>query len=253
MFPPFVVLSESEELETTVAQAHRLGTKGIMDNPGDSRVYHYCKATANGCERPYWGAQSRCAYNEGSSDDSYEGNSSAAVTLHDKTVTIADTNSNHIADFFEGGYAILFYAVNTRMCHILKNTAGGTSMVLTLAGKGIPETKTTAVFMTIHPSPYSQVERVHGGGSAQAATVCVPNTVIAASRYFWGQTWGPCYCTPQGAAMGNASYARMVTFNYDGSINIIAAHSATSAHQIAGYLLPEHAAGDQFFMLTLAP
>lgn len=245
-----VVLSGGEELDTSETQEQRLGQRGVTP---DGRSYAYCHATANGCARPYWGAQSRCNYNEGSSDDSYEGNSSAAVTLGDATVGIADTNSDHVANFFKDGYAIFFFAVNTRMVPIVKSTAGGTSSTLTLGGKGIPETKLTAVFMTVHPSPYSQVERVHGGGSSKAATVCVPNTVIAASRYFWGQTWGPCYCTPRAAALGNASYARMVTFNYDGSINIIAAHSATSAHQIAGYLLPEHAAGDQFFMLTLRP
>jgi hypothetical protein len=249
-FPYYVQLCDGEELETHSSKLHAFGTRGITE---DGRVYRYCKATANTIARPYWGAQSRCYYAEGTADDCYEGDSSAAVTVGDMTVTIADTNSDHVADWYADGYAVLFYAVNTRMVHILSSTAAGTTSTLSLAGGGIPETKTSAVFMTVHPSPYSQVERVHGGGSAQAATVCVPNTTVAASQYFWGQTWGPCYCTPQASALGNASYARLVTFNYDGSINIIAAHSATSAHQIAGYLLPEHGAGDQFFMLTLAP
>lgn len=251
-FPYYASLSGGAELGTHSTPQHTLGTPGVIEE--DGRIYRYCKATANGVGRPYWGAQSRCLYDEGSSDDSYEGNSSAAVTILDKTMVIADTQTGHTEDFFAGGYAILFYATNTRMVYIRKSTASdGSTVTLTFGGSGIPETKTSAVFCTIHPSPYSQVERVHGGGSSQAATVCVPNTPVAASQYFWGQTWGPCYCTPQAGALGNASYARLVVFNYDGSINIISAHSATSAHQIAGYLLPEHAKGDQFFMLTLAP
>lgn len=242
-------LATPELYTPTAAQENPLGTRCVIGE----RVFRYGKASSNGIARPHWLVQNRNIYNDDGLQDCHEGSSTAVATaIGDETIIYSDTNSNHIANFFRRGWAVLFYAVNTRVHQILSNTAAGTTMTLTLLDPIVEADSDGAIFATIHPNIYSKMERVHGGGSTQAGFVGVALAAFTASYYGWVQTWGPCYCTPQ-ATLGNGAYERALIGNYDGSINVVTAPGAGSYHQRVGHALPEHQDDDQFFMLTIAP
>jgi len=241
--------SEQESYEESVTQKYDIGTRRVQDE----RTFHYCKASANGCERAYWGAQNYNHYLSDGTADCFEGNSTGNQIIGSVTLVIPDTNTAHTLDFFAGGWVVLFHAIQTQMARIRSSTASdGATVTLTLWDP--LAIATTATFCTVHPSIYSKVERVHGAGDSKAATVCVPIIPITASYYFWGLTYGPCFAVATPAYPGTNAYERTVSWNYDGSISLTPAFGAASYRQIAGYLLPRISAdGDQFFMLTIAP
>lgn len=242
-------LAAPDPYTPTVAQLYPLGTRAVIGE----RVFRYGKAGTNAIARPHWLVQNRNVYNDDGLKDCWEGSSTAVATaVDDTTIIFADTNSSHVANFFQRGWMILFYATNTRVHQILKNTAGGTTITFTLVDPIAEADADGAIFATVHPSIYSKMERVHGGGSTQAAFIGVALSPFTASNYGWIQTWGPCYCTPQ-ATFGNAAYERAIIGNYDGSINVVTAPAAGSYHQRVGHTLPEHEDDDHFFMLTIAP
>lgn len=240
--------SDQDFYEESATQNFRIGTRRVQDE----RVFRYMKASSNGIARPNWGCQNMNIYKDDNLQDTWEGSMTGTASIGDVTITIADTNTNHGADHFAGGWVTAFYAVNTRIYRIRSSTASdGATVTLTLWDP-IREAM-SATFMTVHPSIYTKVERVHGGGSTTAATVCVSPIPVTGSYYFWGQTWGPCYCTPSGAAPGTGAYERLLSFNYDGSVVLTPAFAAGSYRQLAGYLLEYTQSGDNFFCLMIAP
>lgn len=82
----------------------------------------------------------------------------------------------------------------------------------------------------LYPSPYRNI-----GASASvgvyASVVCVACSEADDGDWFWGQTRGPCWCTPTAGITAGAT--RMVVFANDGAIKA----APGSAEQIAGYLL----------------
>jgi hypothetical protein len=86
----------------------------------------------------------------------------------------------------------------------------------------------------------------------------VPVTTIAAGRFGWIQTWGPCWVTPSVAGVGSATTERTLIFVGDGSVhNINDNDMSTYGCQIAGFCINTTAAGDwtnpPFVMLTISP
>lgn len=233
----------------TDGQEYPFGTRAVIGE----RVFRYGKASTNGIARPHWLVQNRNIYNDDGLQDCWEGSSTAVATaVGDTTIIYSDTNANHVANFFRRGWAVFFYAVNTRVHQILSNTAGGTTTTLTLVDPISEADADGAIYATIHPSIYSKMDYVHGGGSTQAGFVGVALGVFGASYYGWVQTWGPCYCSPS-ATLGNAAYERTIIGSYDGSIKLVEAITTDTYHQRVGWALPDHQDDDQFFMLTISP
>lgn len=233
----------------SVSQQYPLGTRAVIGE----RVFRYGKASTNGIYRPGWLAQNGNVYNDDGLKDCWEGSSTAVATaVADTTIAYADTNSNHIANFFQRGWIVMFYTANTRLHQILKNTAGGTSITFTLVDPIAEADADGAIFATIHPSIYSKMEQLAGGISTQAAVVGGSLIVFTASYYGWIQTWGPYYAVPS-PVLGNGAYERTVVAKYDGSICLVPAPAAGNYHQRVGWVLPKHEDDDQFFMLTIAP
>lgn len=224
----------------------RIGTRRVQDE----RVFRYMKAGANAIGRPMWGCQNMNIYNNDNLQDTWEGSSTGTQDIGDLTITIADTI--HGLNHFAGGWVTAFYAINTRIYRIRASTATAGGVVVLTLWDPIREAM-SATFMTVHPSIYTKVERVHGGGDTHAATVCVSPIPVTANWHFWGQTWGPCYCTPSGVAPGTGAYERMLQFNYDGSVSLHGAFGAGSYAQFAGYLLEVTQSGDCFFELMIRP
>jgi hypothetical protein len=233
----------------TVGREYPIGTRAMAGE----RVFRYCKASSTGVERAAWLAQNRNIYNDDGLQDAWEGGSTAVATaVGDETIIFADTNSNHIANFFQRGWMVMFYSANTRVHQILKNTAGGTTITFTLVEPIAEADADGAIFSTIHASHYSKVQQTVAGGSPAASFAGYPLAPFTGSYYGWLQTWGPAYCVPN-ATLGNANYERTVIGLLDGSIKLVNAVSAGNYHQRVGYALPQHEDDDQFIMLTIAP
>lgn len=198
------------------------------------RVYRYCKASANGCAQPYWGAQDPHTYKSDGSKDCIEGVTVGAKVIGDTTLVVADTVAAHVADFFKGGWAVLTVGSTIQMHQIKSNTAAGTTVTLTLE-KALAIDVAAGSQIQVFPSIYSSVERILGGGDTKGVTVCVPNIIVTGSYYFWGQTWGFCYGIPS-EAFPRGSYENRLVFNYDGSIKL-ATSGANLEHQTAGHRL----------------
>ena len=242
--------SEQEIYEESETKKYWLGTRRVVDE----RVYHYCKASANGCAQPYWGAQDSHKYKSDDTEDCIEGVTVGDKEIGDLTLVTLDTNAAHVADFFEGGWAVVTVVSTIQMLRIRSSTAGGTSVTLTLwdpLSMDVAEGSQLQVF----PSIYSSVERVLGGGDTKGVTVCVPNIIVTASYYFWGQTWGHCYGIPS-EAFPRGSYEQDLVFNYDGSVKL-RTDGVNLIHQTAGYRLFNYVDDPTgalvFYMLKLVP
>ena len=242
--------SEQHIYELSATQKYRVGTRRVQDE----RTYHYCHASANGCAQPYWGAQDSQKYKSDDTEDCIEGVTVAEGSIGDLTLAVLDTNAAHVADFFAGGWAVLTVGSTIQMLRIRSNTAGGTSVTLTFWDP-LAITVALGSQIQVFPSYYRQVERILGGGDPAGVTVCVPNMIVPASNYFWGQTWGPCYGIPS-EAFPRGSYEQDLVFNHDGSIKL-RTDGANLIHQRAGYRLFNYVDDPTgalvYYMLQLAP
>lgn len=227
-FPFYIQIQDGEEFRFGTTKLHKLGTKGITE---DGRVFRYCKASANGCEQAYWGAQDSHSWKSDESEDTIAGSTVGDKVIGDTKLVVLDDNGDHVADFFQDGWVALIVGSAFAVYTIKSSTAGGTSVTLTL---NTPLAIDVAAGSTIavYPSSFSAVERVLGGGSTTKTTVCVPVIAITGSNYFWGQTEGPCLGIPS-EDFPDGSYEQNLVFNYEGSVKL----AADDGQQRAGYRL----------------
>ena len=103
-----------------------------------------------------------------------------------------------------------------------------------------------------------------GTTSARMSNVVVPLISVTSGRYFWGQTWGPCFGVQTSTKPGAADGDREVYFNTDGALVTGADIKSTMLAQRAGFIITntspwtkdvggDEAGGDQFYMLQLSP
>lgn len=229
MFPFDVQLSNAEASRVGTDKGPPIGTFGVT---ADHRAFVRCKATANGCAQPYWGAQDSHKYKADDSEDCIEGVTITARAAGDQLLDVLDATAAHIEDFFEDGWAVLTVGSTIQMCRIASNTAAGTSVTLTLHEK-LAIAVALGSQIQVFPSAYSAVERVLGGGDTKGVTVCVPINIVPASNYFWGQVAGQCYGIPS-ATFPRGSYEHRLIFSYDGSVTLMT-DGANLIHQQAGY------------------
>ncbi len=230
----------------TVDQDYPYGTRAVIGE----RVFHYGRASSDGITTPGRMAQNGSIYNDDGLQDAHEGSSTAvAIAVGDTSIIFSDTNSNHTANWFRRGWLIAFYSATTYPLQILSSTAAGTTSTYTMLDPFPLADGDGALFATVHQSIYAKMRNRAAGFSTQAAAVGMPLVIFAASYYGWMQTWGPCYCVAT-ATFGNASYERLCTVAYDGSIRPT---SFATAEQRVGHLLPQLEDDDSFMMLQIAP
>lgn len=248
--------------ETT--QRFMLGTRYIM---WDGRVYKYSYAVA--AVMPSMGAKNNYAQPLGWSalaSKSIAGNYEVSVTTGATQPGTDNANNSIFAkDGLQGGYICLFDGGTdvSSIRGITGNDAvasgGGTLKVyldmplnLELGALDVAE---------ILASPYINLRQC----SSQAApSICVPAVAAEATNYFWGQTWGPCWCKPQATAGDNDAAGEEnfhLIFRSDGSVE---SHNHSSAvggtgynyhQQHAGFVLACSASrgqGAPFFMLQIS-
>jgi len=98
------------------------------------------------------------------------------------------------------------------------------------------------------PSPYSAIG-ASGSGTTTRSFLVVPEIQVTSAHYFWGQTRGPAWVTPN-AGWQTANY-RSCAFHTNGTI-IPYLDSSGVAKQYCGYLLADNVdADDAHIMLML--
>jgi hypothetical protein len=240
----------------STTQYYPVGTK--FERHG--RTYRYCKAAAaitishRGCPN--------LAYIPWHSENTYtskmyrvvSGDSGAKeciVTLDDSCVTNSQTK-----DYFAGGWLVMFHSGS--VIAQFRVTGSDVSYVSTASGSNYEDIKiyldealpwalvADTDIGDLHPSPYMNVGASTSVGT-YGSVVCVPGIDVASGSWFWGQTKGPCWVTPN-AGITTAA-VRDVYFHTNGTIKV----NSGDGLQRAGYLLDfgDGSQDDALIMLQL--
>lgn len=236
-------LALPDVLEQDSIQTYPIGTKFIEDD----RVFRYCKAGS--------GLTAMKAGHQGAKPSEF--NTAAVVYAAGATeIVILDTGSasDRPVNYYAGGYLWIMDLVTGiyRMHRIKSSTVGdGTSITLILA-IGLKTGIGATTWITAWPNIYSDIL---GTSSTKMSMVCVALIPVTSGRWFWGQTWGPCFGTSFNVVPGLNANQREVYFNIDGALMAGDDLSLdTTVRQRAGFILANTTdGGDQFYMLQLSP
>lgn len=146
-------------------------------------------------------------------------------------------------DYFVGGMAIIFClgpesggpATNILQFRIsgndvsVANTDTDYEDITVYLDEPLPQDLAALDQVDLYPSPYmnigySESVSVHG------RVACVPMNEVASGSWFWGQTRGPCWCTPVEGI--TAAVTHEMAFTTDGAVI-----PKTACLQLAGYML----------------
>lgn len=254
---PFFGGSAQGIYEESVTQNFAIGTRRVMDD----RVFRYCKAKA-----------ALVNLKGGAADVMPREGNSAAVEYAAGTFEITipenpngpDYALESVANYWADGYIWVMVAPMPGQMYRIKSSAAASGGFVTLTlYEALVVTVPASNWITAWVNPYSSVIRKTG----KTSVICQPLISVTIDYYFWGQTWGPCFATLNGAAIGRTSQDRMVYYTSDGSLQagITQTESSGGAHkQVAGFLITNTApwtnassgselGGDQFYMLQLTP
>jgi hypothetical protein len=160
----------------------------------------------------------------------------AAQAAGDRVVTIA--SQTLAEDVLKGGYVILGGAATTaQVRRILGNTACTAATVIIYLDAPLDQAITTSTYVEVTYNPFSDLRSGNMGGTASWAGFAAAY-VSAASKYFWVQTWGWAWGSPQ-ATVQAADYVRAVYWRHDGSLDIRPAIATKDyvTDQRAGYVI----------------
>lgn len=209
-YPYTIYGKEGDQFGTTATQILSLGSRMVMR---DGRVYRYCK---NGASAINAGSLCRAATQVGNSTGFSTlpaavaaGSTSVRLNATGSTGPIAVNALDEGYVFFSAtgatgkGEIHLIYrmgstnndgTINSPSKDYAWGTATGTFVTLHLfPGDSIQNawaTSTGAVGVAMNK--YARVVAADITVGAGGSIVGVPNVSIAADRYFWAQTWGPC-------------------------------------------------------------
>lgn len=228
-------------------QNYPIGTKYVEDD----RVFRYCKAGS--------ALTAMKAAHQGAKPSEFNTDANP-YAIGATVITILDTGSasNRPVNYYAGGYLWIMDTETGgafRMHRILSSTVGnGTSIALTLE-TGLKIAVVATEWITAWPSIYSNIL---GTTSTKMSMVCVALIPVTSGRWFWGQTWGPCFGTSYNIVPGVDANQRDVFFNTDGALkagdDMDFGTSGNPVFQRAGFILTNTTdGGDQFYMLQLSP
>ena len=177
-----------------------------------------------------------------------------AAVIGQATITVPEATC--IADEYAGGSIVLFTGVLQERRIIGNDASDGTEAILYLDGAW-ELGAVIGTWVTGYRSIYANIQAPPAPNPDYMSFVCVPRINVLINRWFWGQTWGPCYGVADSTVPGSTANARDVYFATSG--NLLAAGAgvgfAAYGHQRAGYLIPRctFGNGDQHYMLQLQP
>ena len=245
---------DGEQLEDHGSQEHRLGTKLFLP---DGRTFRYCYAGAAlaGVKRAAINANYApgAAAHIGATVTGYEGAPSANVAAGGVSVQFPDTGTRPV-NYYQDGYLVTFPSGHYQVNRIRSSNLGDAATVTVQLEEALKTAITTSHGLTAYPSHYGNVKPAMSTNQEYEAFVCLPTNPVAISRWFWGQTAGPCWITAHGGTWpGSAAHYRDVFFHMDGTIDPSSVSDPTSGFQRAGYLLQSTGSGygDGFIMLQM--
>jgi len=212
------------------AAKYPIGTKFIDDD----RVYRYCYSTAGITRGRAGAAYGAFAVGGGTTQES--ATIAAAAVVGDTTITHTVAGTTVVANEFAGGYVICSGAAKS-IYRIVEHTAAasGSTITITLDRALITDIGGTENIQLIK-DPYAEVRGLSGGtDQGWGAFVAVPAHTVAATRYFWGQTWGPASVALVDN-YGESINEHAMFFNIDGTV--MKGQATSYQFQYAGFLLP---------------
>jgi len=191
-FPGSVLLSDGEVRTTTDDQRHPLGTRGYTR---DGRVFHYAKAGATQLEVGLLAQAEAPATNW--SDDLTLATAYAIGTT--QLVVYASTGTTALTtDTYKEGYLFMNDETGEGQYVPIKKQ-GGRSSLTTLVTRStvtfaddafLPVAVTSGTQVGFVKNKYDDV--IVCPTTLTSAPIGVTPTTVAATYYYWIQTWGPC-------------------------------------------------------------
>jgi len=245
-----LVIPDIRDVDTV--QKYPIGTK-LLDG---ERVFYYAKASSVGVTKTDYGVKN--GYRQHIAYTTIAATASAG----DKSLTIDvdtdDYNSGVIAkNELAGGFVVVFnHDDDAFTCRILENTvtAGAGEMTLTLQDELPVDLAVNADHAECMAHWASGCEY---NTDAEEPVVGVAHAKVAAGRWFWLQTWGPCWLGPSSTGPCEAAHKHQVVFESTGEVDNHNDDSAVLEYQQhAGFGLCHAIGGGQgapFLMLQICP
>ena len=162
-------------------------------------------------------------------------------------------------DELRGGYVIIYHTGgggDSQFRGIIGNPGSALNADFTIKLDGGLDHAVIAAStgVEVFYNPYSNLQQV---GPCQYSKAGKPAAQVdATATYFWVQTWGPCWLSPQLTSFGDNN-DRGAWFRHDGSIEgeIIASSKDVNLNstQYAGFLIGEGLSSGPLFMLQVSP
>jgi len=261
--PTYVTMETPQLHATSTTQLFDLETRYTFNN----KVFRYCKADTGGSLRCEFGAGNKNAISVSYTTLSYPDADAATVAAAVGATSVYVVDAGTTKDEYKGGHVILGHnsTATTQNRGIIGNDASATvAGVANVVKIDLDFPLQTALVagtsgIEVSKSIYSNVKKPDDW---HFTVVCVPCVYVAtnAAEYFWGQTWGPVWMTPQATGFGDgtahAGHEREVYFHAEGSLweNYLNYNGSFSL-QRAGYILDYTGAPEDtsLVMLQLAP
>lgn len=246
--------------DQTADQMYPIGTKLELHG----RTWRYCRA-AEAITLPHRGSPNLVDYpwiatslyslkglETGSRSVGDAGRKSIVVEFDDyshDTSPYASTFKN----FFAGGFATIFFdssliatvrITGSEPCEADADTAANENITLYF-DEELPTAIDASAHVDVYPSPYI-CQGNSNSGTAYSCFTCIPQIAVSSGYFFWGQTQGPCWVTPN-SGVTTANY-RDMAFHTNGTVKVQAA-----GLQRAGYLIykGDGSQDDSMIMLEL--
>ncbi len=215
----------------------------------DGRVFRYGKS----------GSALNVDYACGFGEDEVQGYETLknSQAVGDKQVTF--TGAAHAAlteDELRGGYIIIFHSGgggDTQFRGVVGNPASveNANVVVYLDGALDHAVIAATTAAELFYNPYAKLVSTAEVTYSKAGKPAVQ--VAATATYFWVQTWGPCWLSPQPTGFGAEANQRQAIFRHDGTIQASEHGDAFDTTQNAGFLIGEGYTSGPLFMLQVSP
>jgi len=255
--------------EYSITQNFPLGYRRVIDD----RVFKYGKANDSNDLLALFGARCTNFPQEGNTDavEYAAGTYEITIPMNPNAVNfVAEQVENYWAD----GYIWVMewpQVTGAGEMYRIKSSAVAVGLFVTLTLETpLRVTVGASTWITAWPHPLKNVDT---NPDVRQSVVCVPLIFVPATKYFWGQTWGPIFMS-SGQSPGRLDHERDVYFHpteqSPGQTGIFPGTdiswdvAANPVPQRAGFILTNtnewtpagggtELGGDQFFMLMISP
>lgn len=186
----------------------------------DGRVYRYGKSTA-AC----WAGRGVRFEHDIAGDGLDWVLAASNQVVGDRQITLTNATLNWAKDALRGGYLLVCHATDdepqNRMIVGNNAVSAGTNVIVYLDGPLTRLVSSGVTRILATPSPYQALcsfPPAGGAGTEHWTSVAgVPAAYVdVANKYFWMQTWGPCWVAFQGTP-GVTQSERQLVWRHDGS------------------------------------